>query len=290
MSEEATNAVPEWLSEAPFFRPSEDGAKSADQILADLNDAAQHMGNSLRIPGPDAGEDAMATFQTRAMEKIPGLMKTPDAEDAEGMSAIFGKLGRPAGADGYKVPEGLDLTPEQAGQVMGMAHAADMTQGQFSKYVSDWAAANGAAVTEAQNKHSQALEALKGEWGATYDKNVGEIASFLKSNSSTPDSVLQALEGGQLPAEQVRWLHSLAESVSPEDGQFHQQEDAGSGLVSPSEARDQIEEINVRLINESKDMTTNQRQGLMVKLLKLQYMADGNRPPSDGELLRAISG
>lgn len=277
-------AVPEWLAEAPFFK-AEEGTKSADQILADLNNAAQWMGNSLRMPGPDAPAEDIAKLQERVMEKIPGLMKTP--EDPEQAGAIFAKLGKPETAEGYKLPEGVELDSAQAGEIMAWAHDADMTQSQFERYLGKYVEAGQAGAERARQEHEQSMAALKADLGAAFDVKKSEAIDFLRSNDHTPKNVVDALENDLLPADQVRWLMSLADAISPEDGDFQRQESSASSVVSPSEAVEQIDEITRRLYDP--DLSPEMRKGLVTKLVRLQYMRDGQKPPPEAEVARAIA-
>ena len=274
-------SLPEQLHDLPYLKDAE----SPDVFKERVVNAASWMGNSVRMPGDDASDEDRQEFRKRVLERDEGLMPVPVGDDLTG---VFRKLGTPEKPEAYKTPEGVDLPPEALGQMKAMAHKANMTQGQFEQYLSEWNTANTAATTEAQNKQAEALQALKSEWGAAYDQRTTEIADFLKTNSSTPDSVLKSLQDGTLPAEQVRWLYSLADAVSTEDSQFHQQQPDTAGMVPPIEAEAQAEEINKRLLSESATMGKAERQSLMLKMLRLRYMADGQKPPSDGELLKII--
>lgn len=281
-------SIPEELRGASFIKPGDDGkAKPLSQVVADLNDAAQYMGNSLRIPGPDAGEDKWKEFHTKVQERVPGLMPTPNLEDPESLNATFGKLGRPEGAEGYKTPEGVDLPAEQLGELKALAFKANMTQRQFTDYLSNWTEANQTAQQQAAAKHQEAISALQGEWGAAYEERVGQVADFLKTNSATPPYVLEALAAGNLPADQVRWLHSLAEAVGNEDGQFHQQESgAGPALVSPEEAKMRVAEIVDRMFDRNNPPSAEEVAILDKKQEAYEHMARGRKPPA--ELMRYI--
>jgi hypothetical protein len=282
-------SIPEELRSASFIRPGEDGKpKPLAQVVADLNDAAQYMGNSLRIPGPDAGADDLRKFHDRVMEKIPGLMPTPNLEDPDSLNQTFAKLGRPEGADGYKAPDGITMDPEQLGQLKAIAHKANLTQKQFADYLANWSEADSGVREQAAAKHQEAVAALKGEWGAAYDERVGQINAFLKTNSATPQYVLEALEAGTLPAEQVRWLYAMADAVGNEDGQFFQQQgDTGAPLVAPDEAKARIAEITARLYDRSNPPTADEMNILDKKQEAYEHMARGRKPPP--ELMRYVS-
>lgn len=282
-SSEWAASLPAELKEAAFLRADADGNyKPLSQVVSDLNDAAQHMGNSLRIPGPDAGESDMTTFQQKVMEKIPGLMATPNLEDADSLSQTFAKLGKPDSADSYKVPEGVDIEGEALGQLKSIAHKSNLTQSQFQEYLTNWTAANGETVQQAQLKHEEAMATLKGEWGASFDENIGQIAALLKTNQTTPPYVIEQLEQGNLPADQVRWLHSLADAVSNEDGQFHQQgNDPAPAMLNPTEARLRADEVVKRMYDRDNPPTTAEMEILDKKQTAYEHMARGRKPPAE---------
>lgn len=282
-------SIPEELRGASFIKPGEDGkSKPLSQVVSDLNDAAQYMGNSLRIPGPDAGTDDIAKFHERVMEKIPGLMATPNLEDPDSLNQTFAKLGRPDGADGYKAPDDVTMDADQLGQLKAIAHKSNLTQKQFADYLANWSEADTGARDQAAAKHQEAVSALKGEWGAAYDDRVQEIGAFLKTNSATPPYVLEALEAGTLPAEQVRWLHAIADAVGNEDGQFHQQEgDGGAPLVGPEEARARVSEITARMYDRDNPPSSEEIAILDKKQEAYEHMARGRKPPP--ELMRYVT-
>ncbi len=96
--------LPDELKNAPIFKPAQDGTiKSVEQVVLDLNNLAQVAGNSLRMPGPDAGDDDIKAFHTKVMEKVPGLMVLPNMEDEANLATHFTKLGKPATPEGKRI-------------------------------------------------------------------------------------------------------------------------------------------------------------------------------------------
>lgn len=290
MSEDTAyfESLPEELKAARFFKPGEDGAvKPISQLISDLDDAGKWMGNSVRIPGPDASDDDVASFRAKVMEKIPGLTAVPNLEDPEVMAAHFTKLGRPETADSYKAPDNVQLEGEQLGQLKALAFKANMTQAQFNDYVTNMTAAQADAVQQQQLKHEEGIATLKSEWGAAYDENVAQITALLKTNTTTPPYLIEQLQQGNLPADQVRWLHSIADAVSNEDGQFHQQGGNDTAqMMTPEEAGMRANEVTAKMLNRDKPPSPEEMKVLEKKAEAYEYMARGMKPP--GELLRYI--
>ena len=201
--------LPEALHDAPYLRD----ADSAESFVQQVANAAQHMGNSLRMPGPDSSPEQMQEFQAKAIEKIPGLMNVPDPTDIDSFKGIMSKLGRPDTADQYKLPQDVEIDVDTLGKLRSQAHKFDMTQHQFEQQ----ARAVVGEMTEAQATQARMIETdrqvLKEEWGYAYADHMGEIAGFLKKDKNTPAAILSAFCGGcTRPASWVMRLHSWVNS------------------------------------------------------------------------------
>lgn len=106
----------------------------------------------------------------------------PAADDAKGMGELFGKLGRPAEAGKYELPK--DWTDQQKAAFpsdklkayQDVAHAANMTQGQFATFIAGhakMAATAGQHDTERYNGELKlTTEKLEREFGASYGDKV----------------------------------------------------------------------------------------------------------------------
>lgn len=287
MSEETAyfESLPEEVKQ--FAKVGDTGdIKPVGQFAADITDAFQWMGNSVRLPGPDASDDDKAGFRDKMLERFDGLTVTPNAEDPEAMSAHFARIGRPDNADAYKAPDNVQIEGDQLGQLKSIAFKANLTQAQFSDYLSTMTEVNKAAIGAAALQHEEGLATLKGEWGAAYDERVGQIAAFLKTNATTPPGIVEQLQQGNLPADQVRWLHSLADAVSNEDGQFHQQGDGDNpAILDKATAEHLSADVTARLAEP--DLPEAERAILMKKSEAYTYMKMGQRPPA--ELLRYVA-
>ena len=63
--------------------------------------AQKMLGTSVRIPGEDAGPEDLEAFYSK-LDKIPGLMKSPNLENEEDVKAFYRTLGTPEDATGYQ--------------------------------------------------------------------------------------------------------------------------------------------------------------------------------------------
>lgn len=229
------SALPEKLREAPFLKNPD---KSVDQIYADLEDAAGYMGNSLRIPGPDATDEDVAKFRERAAEKIPGLMAVPDP-DSDDYTDVLRKIGLPEAADKYKVPEDCPFEGEELANLMAKAHKDGLTQKQFSSQLGDLIAQVKDAREKAELRDTEQRALLQSEWGEAYEDRVAAVDKFL-------EGAPEALRGLPRDAETMRWLYDMADSFN-EGTETTRQADGGSPKLTPGECREQAQEILVRL-------------------------------------------
>jgi hypothetical protein len=279
MSDEADwkESLPEAFRDAPYFK----SATSAENALSELNNAAQWQGNSLRMPGPDAGADDIAAFRGKVVEKVDGLMPVPDMEDADSVSAIFGKLGKPAEPSGYtlpELPEGIAVEGDMLSNLKTAAHEMNLTQAQFSAQVSQMTGAQ-VTATAAQGEAIEATkQALMTDWGNAFESRMAEIATFLANDADTPPNIVADLEAGRIPADQMKWLHKLTQlgdEASPVQGQQN-----ATGELAPAEAEEQLNEVERRLLsgNNGRPMHASDPAypGLVAKRDKLMLQAFPN--------------
>lgn len=267
-------SLPEALRTAPFFKPGEDGtARTVDQVMSDLTNAAQHMGNSLRFPGPDAGVDDVTSFQGKVLEKVPGLMKVPDIDNADTMAGIYDSLGRPKSLDDYKAPEveGHSWEGQDMGKMKARAHKLGMSQNQFNNMLSEMATDNMASKGIRETEQTEQMSGLKTEWGDTFDNRMDAVKQLINGDA-TPPEFKKAIEAGTLPANTLRWLYKMADSVGGEGGELKGQGKEQQGAITPNEAEAQISEIMNR--PEYWDAASPQQKVLKAKVLDLAKMAD----------------
>ena len=246
------NNLPDELKGAPIFKPAEDGTvKTIEQVVLDLTNLTQVAGNSLRMPGPDAGDDDIAAFQTKVMEKVPGLMVMPNIEDDANVASHFSKLGKPAKPEDYKVPEIENFELSNVGDAKAAAHAMNMTQKQFALMVTNQATAQAAQGTALTAQHEEQAGVIKTEWGAAYEQNHTAVGKLLKENKLAPPELVQAFDKGELPASMMRYLLNLSE-LGAEGDTFQKQTDGSDVIPVPEEAMAQLIEVENKLF--AKDM------------------------------------
>lgn len=227
------DALPQEFKDAPYFKAD----KTAEQVVADLKNAASWQGNSIRIPGPDATEDAKADFYSKALDKLPGLMRTPDADHAD---EILTKLGKPADPSDYRTPEGFGIEGDALGVLKANAHEAGLTQKQFDVLMGKQTATSQAAQEAAEASQAETYAILKEKWGMAAPDRLETVKGFVAENA--PESLKAAFEAGSMDASSIAWLYDIASSTE-EKAQNLTQNDGREGALTPDEAKHQAQEI-----------------------------------------------
>jgi hypothetical protein len=162
----------------------------------------------------------------RGAEKLIGVppeqvIKLPGAKDApEAWNPVWERLGRPATADGYKlpVPEGAD--PAFAKAAAGWFHEAGIPAAAAEKIAAKWnehAAGLTAGTATARAAAQTADETqLKGEWRTNYDTNVGlaqRAAQAFGLDKATLGKMEDALGFGGL----MKMMHNIGSKLGTDD-------------------------------------------------------------------------
>jgi len=263
-----SNLPPE-LATAPYFR----SAKNLEQAVSDLSAAAANAGNSLRIPGPDADEDALNKFYDKIQAKAPQLMRRPDSDEA--YQQVLRDLGMPEEASKYALPEvdGIKLADERIGELKAMAHEAGLTGKQFDGFMKSMLTKEAADLSATQTARESDIAQLRGEWGAAADQRYGEVARLLEATGAAPE-LIEAVNNRHVDAQTMRWFHSMADKMgsggegAPLGGQ-------GKGepapIMTPAEATLQLGELESKLIG--KRMPADQQAVLMKRRMELMKLA-----------------
>lgn len=172
------------VSEDMRENPALADIKDIDGLVSSFVNAQGMIGNSIRIPGEDAGEDQWSDFNEKLM-KVPGMTRLPTDEDPDAMGAFYNKLGRPEAVDGYKIDipdlgKDLQINDESFKAFKEVAHATGLTQKQlegvtkwYFKDVMDQQAQLGAIK-------DRAIDNMRKEWGGDYDRRMGAAQATLK--------------------------------------------------------------------------------------------------------------
>jgi len=232
---EWTSVLPEELRDLPHVADSKDLTDFKKRVAFD----AAARGTSLRIPSSEAGPEDWAEFTEKLTTKVPNLVPVPgDDADDDTYKAAFNKLGRPVDAEGYQLAEGKEFSGDLA-SLKGYAHNAGMTVRQFRALAEQMEAGTQGGRQEQLEALNNGYKTLKTEWGQAYDDRMALAEKVL---AGAPPYILEAFKNGTLPAEQVRYFHSIAE-LGKEMPSMVDQETKSSGKMTPEEANERLREL-----------------------------------------------
>ena len=232
---------PTWRDNLPEELKTHKGLadiKDVGGLAQSFLDAQSHIGNSIRIPGPEAGADAWKAFHEKLTTKVPTLIPTPDPENPEVMNALYKRMGRPDDPAGYEHPEGVDAT--QMKQFAELAHGLGLSKAQYKKMVETVSQHNAKADEAAENAFVEATRALKQEWGIVYEDNLQMVDQVMKGTGA-PKEMLELAANKKLSPEMAKWLYNVGKQLGTEGVNFRK--DEFSSRVTPTEARARVSEI-----------------------------------------------
>lgn len=236
----------EWVEQVPEFARGWgeiDKAESMEALFNNFGEMRSHIGRSIKIPGEDASTEDMTAFHQKMMDKVPGLMQTPDMDDAEVVSNLQAKMGKPESLDGYKAPESEDVTfnDEQLADIKGLAQELGLTKKQFTKLAEKMGTQNAAQTSAAKDANATEIKAIQEEWGLAAEAKYQATVNFAKQ-AGAPEGLVEALTNKEVDAKTVFWLANLAKGTS-ETSIVDFNNNNSTGILSPGEAQDRIDEI-----------------------------------------------
>lgn len=228
------------------------------------------VGNSIRIPSKEAGEDDMKSFYDTMQEKIPGLMLKPDLTDDAAMSALMISIGRPEKEEDYTIPEveGLEISDERKGFLRKTALEAGLTVKQFEKWVTGVHTADMTSITERKENNQQEVVGLRNEWGTAFESKYAKVIKVAEATNAPPE-VIKALKEQTAGIATIKWFDGLVSSLGSEDFQLSTLP-PGEGGITPSEARERASEMRNKL-NEI-DQSNPEYQGMIQKIIKFDQL------------------
>lgn len=231
--------------------------------------------NSIRIPGEDAGEEAIKAFYDK-LESIPGVVRLPDFDDEEAKQQLFNKLGRPESPDNYDidVPEDLLNASTELQQFREVAHEAGLTKDQASKvlnfYTKDVIENQLSQFNEAKELGEQAL---KQKWGADYNARLNGAKLMAQKYADQNPALAQELFNGQLGNNPlvIEMLSDLAAGMSESD--IVQGQSKVTYGITAEEALDRISEIRENKSHAFHNPTDPGHRAAVEKVQKLYGVA-----------------
>ena len=277
----------EWQEELPEdVREWDEVKNSADPeaFWKQVGDMRSSLGQSIRIPSEEAGDEDLKTFNEKIIAKVPTLMPRIDPENAESLAATHKLLGHPDAAEGYSVenPDKVDLTRVEA--FKGVAHKHGLTQKQFTGVITEIVQSEQTKQVEHETKHNESMQTLRTDWGLAYDGNMEKAKNLVKATSG-PADLIKAVEEGRVGAESLIWLKELSDRLGGENNDLIKNKTELTGdELAPAEARARLNEILGDKKNPYWDRQHPSNADMIAKVMKLQAMANPNASTSFNDL------
>ena len=267
--------VTSWLDSVPEdYREHLKDVKDVGSLAKQYVDQQAFLGNSIRIPGEDAGDESKKEFMDKLLKHAPGLMYRPDPSDEQAMKDFWATAGVPDSPDKYdlgELPEGV--SEDFVAQSKELGHKYGLTSQGLKAYVEDQVAlqtAQNEAMTEAQTED---LKALSQEWGQATESKLEDISRFAQE-MDFPDTFKEALSQNAVGSD---WLKAMDKVIQQFGGLKEDQEGSfqkGKNQIdTPAEVMQKIAEIEA---NPAFRKTGDPRyKGLVEKRMELLKKLNG---------------
>lgn len=252
MSEQATETETQtnedhWSQSAPEFARGWDQVKDSatqEDFYNRVGEMRSYMGNSLRIPGEDASEDARSEFQNKLLEKVPSLMNTPDFDNPESVADLMKRMGKPEDANDYADVSGesISFADGQLAELKTMAMELGLTKKQFEAF----ATKVGTEAATGSQAHAEKVKAEHGKiqeaWGLAAESKYQQTVNFAKQ-AGAPQELVAGLENKMIDADTVMWLNTLAQGISEKSDVSFQPNNSSGNMMTPLDAKERMREM-----------------------------------------------
>jgi len=254
------DTLPEGIRENASLADVKDIAGLAQRFI----DTKAMVGNSMRMPSDDAGQEDVTAFANKILENNAlGLMRKPDSEDPTSYDSIYNTLGRPEDTSGYEAGEGVDA--QMFGAMAAKAHELGLSKKQYEELSLAHSALATEQMNEVNGKRQQGIDQLQGEWAGAYNEKVGRAGQMIKQFGGH-EGLEAALANNQIDAATLRLLDTIATQIGAEGSPLAGQLDQMTQQTS-DELKQRRDEITNRLIKET--LTVQQRTDLQNKMISL---------------------
>ena len=260
------------IKSAPAFK---DIGDDINDLAKNYLDAQSHLGNAIRIPSSEASEDDVTAFHTKLKEKVPGLIRTPSAEDEGSIDAFLTALGKPEKSDGYKLPEieGVDIDEKRGELFKETAHTLGMTQKQLEGFLGKMYDADLTQQDVIGNARQEDALTLKKEWGVTHENRMKALTDNLLL-SEAPADLTDAVKNGMVSSATIKWLDAVFGKFASEDKHLDDNDKhLNQDDVVPGEAMERAAEVRKKLTDPNTPKVGPEYEALLAKLLKYEAMA-----------------
>ena len=190
--------------------------ESVADLAKSYTEATSMIGNSVRFPSEEAGEEDVSAFNQKMLDR--GYYAAPDQDNAENVRGIQQLLGLPQEAKGYEFSEvdGYTADPESEGAFKAKAHELGLTAKQADG-IHSWLGAGIANDSTAMlEQQTAAMAELKGEWGQAFDHKMAankNTAAMLEERVPGISGYLDSMAENGYDANMIRLMDAVTEMM-----------------------------------------------------------------------------
>lgn len=211
--------------------------KTPEDLAKSYIETKSMVGNSIVLPGKDAGEDDQKKFHENLMSKVDGLMLKPNFDDQEQSDSFYKMAGKPDEATKYEadVPEGFTPNEDRAKLLKDIAFESGLSKKQYKGIMEKVYAADLKVQQSAKDEFTKESDALKLEWGSAYDTKIDTAVAL--SNQFFGELFTKET----MPSKFAQGLDKLSAQFSKEDINITNPNE--KTVMTPAEAQSAIREI-----------------------------------------------
>ena len=191
-------------------------------------------GNSIRIHGPDASEQAVAENYQKIMKHFPHLVMKPDANNAEQSKEFHAMMGVPESVEGYSV-DGINLPDDVLNNLRDGALVDNLSKAQWNSQVKRFVEMQGATNQQSEDARTRQSAELHTVWGLATPDRLAVVEKHLKDNPGLGDFANMSSEAMQAHYQMSRSLNGVK--------QMNQQPYVQDSQNTPEEAKAKMKEI-----------------------------------------------
>ena len=240
--------------------------------LNDINDVAAlaksyvetkaMVGNSIRIPGKDAGPEAYNEYLEKLINNDPTLMLKPDFANEDQSTEFFRTIGMPEAADKYTNPEDMQLNDEVEAEMRGIAHDLKLTNAQYKKLMAAFSERQVQTVEMTTEQFDSGIAELKGKWGMAFDDRIQ--AARQANEDFYPGRDFDTLTGPERES-----LYNISHAMTGKSAPVAGDAPGVPTKMTPEEAHAQADEIMKRIHAPDSDLSHDEKMKLQYKRIEL---------------------
>jgi hypothetical protein len=240
--------------------------------LKDINDIAAlaksyvetkaMVGNSIRVPGPDAGADAYEEYLNKLITNDPKLMMKPDFSTPEQSHDFYRTIGLPEESAKYTNPEGMKLDEAVEAEMRSLLYDAQIPQAAYAKIMSAFSDRQAQTTEMNTELHDSDMSQLKGKWGMALDDRINAAKRM-------NDEFYPGRDFANLTSTEMQALYSISTSMTGKGAQAAGDAGGIPTKMTPDEANTQADEIMKRIHDPESGLDHGEKMALQNKRIKL---------------------